>query len=220
MLRAMLVLLSFFVLQPSTQAIEIVDRLWQFERLERSLPPVSFETAFDCQKTATFQLAREMCTLACEPYGRMTMCHSVCIPPDIRSNWVEESVLSCSSDEVVTVLSDGEIRRVGRSDFTRFQGNPLRELFERVPNWLKGAYRFEILQVVPAVHTLGWKTENERQVSAFNVDGEVFLNIPSGQEESFRFIATLIDDPSIPWSLRAARFRIIDEGTVWRLHDL
>jgi hypothetical protein len=213
-------LLNFYsLLVPASYGVEIVDRLWQFERLERSLPRVSFEEAFQCDVKAQFQLARDMCLVACEPRGIFTMCHTTCYPPDIRSLVVKEEFLSCDSEKVVAVLSDGEVRSVTRAQYESFQFNPLRELFERLPLWFEGIFRIEIMSVVEATHTLGWKTESERKVRAWNIDGEFFFRTGNGNEDSMPFIATLIQDPSVPWHLRAARFRLTNEGTLWRLHD-
>lgn len=203
----------------SAQAVEIIDQMWQLERLERSLPRPSFEEAFQCETKAKFQLARDMCSIACEPRGIFTMCHTTCFPPDIRSLMVEEQFLSCDSQKVVAVLNDGEVRTVTREQYEGFAYNPLRELFERVPNWMEGVYRFEVRTVTNATHTLGWKGANERQVSALNIEGDVSIRTSNGSEDTMPFIATLINDPSVPWHLRAARFRLTNEGTIWRLHD-
>lgn len=212
--------LSFFLFMISpSHAVEIVDRMWQFERLERSLPRVSFEVAFQCEAKAEFQLARDMCSVACEPRGIFTMCHTTCYPPDIRSLMVKEEFLSCDSEKVVAVLSDGEVRSVTRAQYESFQFNPLRELFTRLPQWFEGVFRIEIMDVVEATHTLGWKTEKERKVRAWNINGEMYFRTGGGSEDVMPFIATLIQDPSVPWHLRAARFRLTNEGTLWRLHD-
>jgi len=219
MLRITLINLFILAFQFNAHAVEIVDRLWQFERLERSLTRVSFEQAFQCNVQGEFQLARDMCSMACEPRGIFTMCHTTCYPPDIRSLMITEQFLRCDSEAVVSVLSDGEVRSVTRAQYENFNFNPLRELFARVPQWFEGVYRFEIMTVVEATHTLGWKTDSERKVRAWNVDGEVFIRTGNGNEDSMPFIATLIQDASVPWHLRAARFRLKDEGTLWRLHD-
>lgn len=204
----------------SATGIEVDDFMHALERIERSYAHYTFEEAFKCGQKAKFQAAKNMCTVTCETRGIFSVCQSLCIPPDINSEFVTEEVINCTEDSVTIFSSDGDIRTITRADFLKFNKNPLRELFSRIPNWYAGVYQVSIMRVRRGEHTLGWKTPQERKVPAWFLEGQIVYRAGDGSESFEDVIFTLIDDETIAWFAQSARMRLTHEGTMWRLDEI
>lgn len=200
--------------------IEVDDFMHNLERLERELGYESFEEALKCGDKATFQAAKDMCTITCEPWGAFSVCQSLCIPADLRSEMITVEVVNCSQDSVTLFSSDGDIREITKEEYRSYNSNPLRQLFEQIPNWLAGVYKVSLYSLKRGEHTLGWKTENERKVPAWYLEGQLVYRSDNGSEDSIDVIFTLIDDKSVPWFARASRVRLTRDGTMWRLDEI
>lgn len=148
------------------------------------------------------------------------MCSTLCIPPDINSELVTQEVLRCSDNEVTLFSSDGDIRKITKSDYLRYKRNPLREAFDQLPGWFDGVNKVVLYKSYQGEHTLGWKTSLERKVPALYIEGEMHYTTADGQSDFQEVIFTIALDPSIPWFAQVARVRIKSEGTMWRLDEV
>lgn len=202
------------------RSVEIDDFMHILDRLERSLRPVPFAEAFQCGQSAKIHAAKDMCSISCEPWGAFSVCQMLCIPVDLRSEMITVEVVNCSEESATLFSSDGDIQVITASDYQRYHSNPLRQIFEQIPNWLDGVYKVSIYSMKRGEHTLGWKTENERKIPAWYLEGQITYRGDNGSEDAIDVIFTLVEDESVPWFARAARVRITRDGTMWRLDEI
>jgi hypothetical protein len=221
-MRAMIVFLglSISIFSQALRAVEIDDFMWNLERLDKYFASLSFNEALSCGTKASFQVSKDMCKLTCQGSGFFTVCEMYCIPPHLKSDMVTVEVVNCKEDEATLFSSDGDVRTITKSDFLKYQKNPMRELIANLPNWIEGVHRVTLLRMEKKKHTLGWKTKNERTVDAWYLEGSVAIKTSSGAETTEDMIFTLITDGHLPWFARAARVRLREDGSMWRLHDL
>lgn len=217
--RLLTALLLTFSLSAAAE-VEVDDFMYNLERIERFYSNYSFKEALKCGESARFQAAKDMCTVSCEQRGIFTVCQTLCIPPDVSSDLVTQEVVNCTESSATIMSSDGDIRTITASDFEKYRRNPLRELFNQLPNWFEGVFKVTIMSARRGEHTLGWKTENERKVGAWYLEGQLAYRTNNGSEDWEDVIFTLIDDPSIPWFAQAARVRLTNDGTMWRLDEI
>lgn len=205
------------LLSSSAFAFTVEEFGWSLENLDRQYAHLTFEDAFKCGQKATFQSAKFMCKETCQDGGLFSMCQSECVDPNVISEIVTQEVVNCSSDSVTIFSSDGDIRTITRDLFIKYKKNPLRELLHQSNSFRDGIEKVVISHSYPGQHTLGWKTEDERKVNATFFRG----TYEGGSSNEFReSIFTVIVDSSIPWFAQAARIRIEEEGTYWRLQDV
>lgn|GEM_PF-2740282 len=219
-LALLLSLFLYSITLPLLAEVTVDDFSWNMEKVDRYFAGETFKSALNCGDKASFQAAKNMCTISCEQRGIFTMCQTLCIPPDINSEKVVQEVVACEDNKVTIFGSDGDIRTITKDDFHKYKKNPLRELFNELPSWLDGANKVTIYQMTSTKHTLGWGTENERKVPALQLQGQIHYATGTGSDQFEEAIFTVILDESIPWFARAARVRLTGEGTMWRLDEV
>ena len=221
-MRNLIILGALFLLSKvalSAPTIEIDDFFGRLGELDRLYENITFKDAFTCGEKATFQAAKDLCEVTCQPSGPFTMCQSECLDPIIASEMVTIEVMNCKEDSVTLFSSDGDIRIVTKDDFMTYKKNPIRELLQQLPQWMEGAYKVTFNSSYRGEHTLGWKTENERTVPALFYRVTID-SIIQGSSDFKEAIVTVIPDSSLPWFVHAARVRLQDDGTMWRLQDV